>query len=688
MSKPIHNDVVKYYFLGSVDYAQHNFARLKPLLYSETGRAWQGVADRDWFPNEGRVFTIQSGLRYAPSGSLWTFRITPNTRGEAAEKDVYLANQAKPATELLIGLVPADIESLRRLVVEGGLTGVPLGKGGVAVPELNDRWVVLPDLTRDEEGKAWLSPGFDLKHVNVLTGTPEELCGLPTPSGQFLLPPIQQASVERRNWLAPAQFLEDLAADLKRWAPYGPQRVKAHAAAQALRDIAPHLAGLAALRADDAKVAMARATNLTNAAETVTGAAATIIELIIEQEPFKAEIGRRRRIIETELEADALRAVEEIEGAARDRLLAEQAKARLELEEAQTRLQALQAEILSLERQEKSLSAREAENVETLRAQIDVLLKRARSEPARILAEWSGVSGFMIGAMAATSDATVAVAGTTIDHTRIPAVSVSTPISREALGPTLFRASPAENKGEPRLLIIDAALRARELPVLIGPLAREFAEAWLGVLGGTTPMMVMTDPTLLSVRDLVPEGPRGDRAPLAAAFTQARAQDESVIVLIDDLDPAAAGFWLPELARCQRHPNRYGFPSNIHFLALIEANYKDMNLTLPRVGELFPVPFDDCSPSETSPEFPPVPYALTKDLIQCPTASTAWPTRVAAFERALAVSFLPAKARSLASGFADFVRHCKGVAPKQEPCEGLGSLLMNAALPLVREGRE
>ena len=53
MIKPVPNDASRYYFLGCVEYAQHNFARLKPLLYSETGRAWEGLADRAWFPNEG-----------------------------------------------------------------------------------------------------------------------------------------------------------------------------------------------------------------------------------------------------------------------------------------------------------------------------------------------------------------------------------------------------------------------------------------------------------------------------------------------------------------------------------------------------------------------------------------------------------------------------------------------------------
>jgi hypothetical protein len=686
MIKPALNDAAKYHFLGCVDYAQHNFARLKPLLYSESGRAWEGAADRAWFPNEGLVFTVQADLKYAPGGSLWTFRIAPNARGEAVEKDVYGAIQVKPAIELLIGMMPADMESLRRLVAEDGLSWAPHGKGGVAVPELDDRWVVLPDLTRDEDGRSRPSPGFNLKHVKVLTGTPEELCGLPVPSGQFVLPPIQMASRESRNWLPPTRFLEDLAADLKRWAPHGPQRIKASAAAQALRDLAPHLAGVSAMRADDAKVAMARATNLTEAAETVTGAVATIIELIVEQEPFKAEISRRRQKIEVDLETEALRAVEELEGAARDRLLAQQAQARTDLADAQARLQALQTEIQSLEDQTNAVSTRQADAVEALRAQVDVVLERATSEPARLLAEWIGVSGFVTTGMGSGRDAEAGADGPRADPVSTTPVAVASPIARESLGPSLFQASPARNEGDPRLLVIDAALRARELPVLIGPLAREFAEAWLGVLGGAAPLVLMTDPTLLSVRDLVPDGPRGDRAPLAAAFARARAQPDPVIVLIDDLDPAAAGFWLPELARCQRHPVRYGFPANIHFLALIEADPRHMNLTQARVGELFPLVFGDCDPDGALPELPAAPYGLAIDLVQAPSASTAWPARVYAFESALSASFPPARARYLAAGLGDFLQHCKGAAPAPKADDGLGALLVKAALPLIREG--
>jgi hypothetical protein len=682
-------EITKYHFVGCVDYAQHNFARLKPLLYSETGRHWDGLAERAWFPNEGLVFTVQGDLKYAQTGSLWLFRLGRNPRGDAIEKDVFSALQVKPAVELMIGMAPLDIEALRRFVCEEGFVGSPTGKSGAAVSELNDRWVVIPEIQRDEQGRGRPTPTLNLKHLKVLVGTPEEVCGIATPGGQFVLPPIPSASGETRNWLPPAQFLDTLAADLKRWAPHGPQRAKASAAANALRELAPQMAGLSALKAEDAKVAMARATNLTEAAETITGAAETILGLIVDQEPFKAEIERRRAEINVELETEALAAVEQKEGAARDRLLAEQASLRAEIGAGNARLETLRAEILALEAEAQTARSARSENVEALDAQVDALVQRAATEPAKMLADWIGVSGFVVGGMGGEQE----------PHPRVDAnepppapeapnqdPTTSRPLAKEDLGPLLFTASPATNPGSPRLLIIDAALRARELPVLVGPFAREFAESWLSVAGGPAPVTVLTDPTLLSLMDLTPGGARGDKAPLREAFARAAATEEPVIVLLDDLDPAAASFWLPELARAQRHPRRYGFPPNLLFLAVVEADPSQMSLTRLRAGELFPLAFDDCDPNDAAPDTPASPFSLTSALVVAPTASTSWPARVEAFEASLKFTFKSEDAKSLAAGLAAFLQYCKGGGATPGAETPLAGLLSKAANDFANGG--
>lgn len=675
-------DFTKFHFVGRVEYSAH-FTRLKPLLYSETGRCWDGPADRSWFPNEGLVFAVQADLRYTVNGSLWLFRVGPNARGDAIGKDLFSAIQAKPAIELIVGMEALEIESLRQVVAEEGFAHPPTGKAGAAVPELNDRWVVLNELQRDEHGRCRPAASVNLKHLKVLVGTPEDLCGMPTPAGQYVLPPILPTSGETRNWLPPAQFLETLASDLKRWVPHSPQRSKAQAAAQALRELAPQMLGLSALKADDAKVAMARAANLTDAAETITGAADTILGLIVEQEPFKAEIERRRAAINIELENEALAAVEQKEGAARDRLQAEQASLRGEIDSATARLDALKGEILALEGEAETLRSARAGNVDALDAQVDAVLQRAATEPARMLAEWIGVSGFVVGGMGGEAEAPAAPVAQQPLPVTAPSAPAPRPITATELGPLLFAAGPASSPGHPRLLIIDAALRARELPVLIGPFAREFAEAWLGVAGGEAPLALLTDPTLLSINELAPHGPRGDKAPLAAAFARSASRAEPVVVLLDDLDPAAAGFWLPELARCQRHPERYGFPANLLFMAVIEADPSQMNLTRQRAGELFPLVFDDCDPNGASPTFPAAAFDLATDLVVAPAISTSWPARVGAFEAALGMTFKAEDAKLLAAEASDFLQHFKGGGAAPLGDGSLAALLSKSATRLI-----
>ena len=102
---------------------------------------------------------------------------------------------------------------------------------------------------------------------------------------------------------------------------------------------------------------------------------------------------------------------------------------------------------------------------------------------------------------------------------------------------------------------------------------------------------------------------------------------------------------------------------NLLFIAVIEAEATQMNLTGLRGGELFPLTFDDCDPTDADPEHPAAPFGLPSDLVQPPAASTSWPTRVQAFEASLLKTFKPDDARSLSSDLADFLQHQKGGGP-------------------------
>jgi hypothetical protein len=638
-------DVTKLHFVGNVDYAAHNFARLKPLLFSESGTVWDGPARREWFPTSGLVFSVAVVLRYAPSGSLWLFRVKSNTRAESVGKDRFSAIQLRPAIRLRTDMNPDDPESLRRLATQTGLE-TTYGGQGAALPESEDQWVIVPSFRKDNDDR-WRPPSDPpLRDLKVVEGTAEELCGHATADGTYVLPPKVPPSVGSRNWLEPRKLFEQLASDLRRWIPFGPQKARAQVAAQALRDLAPHLDTLTSLKAEDARTALSRARGLLDDAVTLTTAPDEILAILTETEPFKSAVERERERIRVTLEELALSTVETLEADLRARLVKDRQRLTAEVDEASITLESLRKEIVAAKTDVATAKSQQAENVEELDRRVHELLARAASEPGRTLADWLGVSGFVVSATHTVPEP--------VNQPLIlngPALTAPlTPLMDGAgLGPALFDASPAERENGIDLLVIDAAIRARELPLLIGPFAREFAEAWLGVAGGIDPIALVTDPTLLSLRELTPSGPRGAAAPLAAAFARAHADPSRLtIVVLDDMDPAAAAFWLPELARALRCPSRYGFPPNLLALAILEADPAQMRLTPTRAAELFPMTFEGCSPRSRSKPPCVTVRELTLELVAPARVTTVSAERLASFRAAAAATFSTEEAGRLA----------------------------------------
>lgn len=668
-------DVTKFHFLGSVDYAAHNFARLKPLLYSETGHTWDGAAKREWFPTQGLIFSLATDLRYAPGDSLWLFRATSNTRTDGHDR--FATVQVRPATRLRTDLDPMDPEALRRFATQHGFTNTH-GAKTVGLPEEGDRWVIAPDLVKGDDGLWRLPEGPALKHMKVFEGEPEALCGVPTQDGQFVLPPIPGTTSETRNWMAPGAFIEDFAHDLRRWVGHGAQKTQAAAAATILRDLTPHLEGLSALRGTDARAALARARRLIEDAEAITSATDDIVEAISATEPFQAAIAAERERIRVTLEDEALAGVEALETQARSRMIAERERLDLEIEVSRRNSEALRAEISGLEAEAEQARRSRGENVGALEREIDELLARAASEPARVLADWLGVSGFVVTNAPWSGEAEPA------QQSSECSVAARAPILELAgLGRALFEATPERGDSRTRLLELDAAIRARELPVLIGRHSRDFAEAWLGLAAGGDPMIVVADPTILSLRDLTQGRVAGESAPLTAAFDRAMAdQSRAVVVLLDDPDPAAASFWLPEFARALRAPSRYGFPPNLVALVVIEADPSQFRFTAGRAGELFPMVFLDSA--DVGAPGPARGAELDLSGVAAPRVSTLWSERIDALRTSASMTLTEEEAGALAKGFGDFLGHVRDGPPPEET-HPLAGRLWTAAKTLMIE---
>lgn len=541
-------DVTKCHLLGEVEWAQHNFARLRPLLYSMDGKSWEGSADRGWFPHAGLVFSLAPDLRYAPAGSLWTFQVKPNERQTNEEgKDVYMTIQVKPASRFITDLDTIDAEELRALAtVDGFDPGSPIG--GVLLPEADDVWILATDLERDENGLARVTNDRQLSRMRVLEGMKEDIAGMPTADGRWALPVINSGhGHEIRNWRRPAALAEQLAGDLRRWIPHGPSKVRAQAAAAALRDIGPHLDGLAALRSNDAKAALDRVISLVDDAEALTEATAELIDTLLTAPAVAEAIEAEKAAMRSTLEAEALASAERLEADARARLADEQRELRAALDRDGATLSGIRAEIATASAELEAVRKRQRTETATFTKSLEALIARARSEPAAYAAEWLSRRGLDAGqAGEANSGAAAAVGDDPV---------AGATLGEAALGRALMLASPISNDGLPLFLIMDAAIRARELVVGIGPFAREAIETWLATVAPLATRVGCSDPTMLAFADLLPSGSRGRTAPLAAAIARAeRHPDRPVVALLDDVDPAAGAYWLPEAARAVRQP--------------------------------------------------------------------------------------------------------------------------------------
>lgn len=671
-------DVLKCQFLGEVEYAQHNFARLRPLLYSIDGRAWTGVADRAWFPQIGLVFSIATELRFAPSGSMWVFQVRPNERG--AGEDAFITIQTKPATRFLTELEPMPSEALRVLATIDGFDA-KASQGGVLFPEAEDRWVLAPEFERGADDRARVTNTRALGHMRVLEGTLEALAGCPTPDGRWFLPVIHSGhGSDVRNWRPPGELAAQIATDLRRWMPHAPHKARAAAAASALRDLAPLLDSISAARSPEVRAALDRVLALSEDAEALTGSVDQLVEALLASPAIATAIEAEKLAIRRDLEAQALDSAERLEAEARARLATEQAEMREALARDQASLDAMRNEIAGGEAAIEDLRRRQRGETAAFTKSLEALIARARKEPAAYAAEWLG----KLGVNAAVAGAGAVAA---LDPAPLGDVAYHDPIPEDELGRALMTASPIRNDGLPRFLLMDAAIRARELVVGLGPKARDVIETWLAAFAPNWIVARAADPSLLAFDDLLPTGPRGAAAPLAAAIARAqKAPDRAFVALLDDVDPVAGAFWLPQAARAGRCPAAHGLPPNLILIALIEGEASTLSLSLARVGELFPLAFDDVEAvAPGGGDTPPREIALK--LFRAPSLRNGVGDRVAAMRATADQIFAAEDAERIRDEFTAYLHWTKFGAIK--PAAGLevAGAIANAAM-MTRKGED
>lgn len=667
-------DLVKYQILGEVEYAQHNFARLRPILYSIEGRAWTGVVDRAWFPSAGLVFSLAPELRYAQAGSMWTFQVRSNERVTSGDdgKDAFMTIQVKPAIRFLTELEPMSSEELRILATRDGFDP-KAQQGGVLFAEAEDRWILANEFVRGPDERARVTNPKALGHMRVLEGTLENLAGCSTPDGRWFLPVIHSGSGSQiRNWHPPRVLAEQISNDLKRWMPHVPYKARAAAASSALRDLAPALDALSATRSVEVRAALDRIIALSLDAEALSGAVDQLVETLLASPAIAFAIEEEKAEIRRQLETMALESAERLEAEARERLAREQAETREAIERDQAVLATLHQEIAASEGAIADLRRRQQTETAAFTRSLEALIARAKKEPAAYAAEWLARFGLSSVASNRADDMKSKVQGTSVG------LPVHEPILESELGRALVRASPFRNEGLPKFLVMDAAIRSRELVVGLGPKSREMIETWLSGFAPNWVVARVSDPSLLALDDLLPTGSRGASAPLAAAVDSAQsAPDRAVVVLLDDIDPVAGAFWLPQAARALRCPLANGLPPNLFLVGLIEGEASNLALSLTRVGELFTLDFDGATSASVGSAV--ASREIPLELYHAPLAKNGFRERVSALSTSAKHTFSADDVTRIEGEFSEYLRWVKHGADRPSEEKELANMIARAA---------
>lgn len=672
-------DLLKYQILGEVEYAQHNFARLRPILYSIDGRAWTGAVDRAWFPSAGLVFSLAPELRYAQAGSMWTFQVRSNERVTSGDdgKDAFMTIQVKPAIRFLTELEPRSSEELRILATRDGFDP-KAQQGGVLFAEAEDRWVLASEFVRGPDERARVTNAKALGHMRVLEGTLENLAGCSTPDGRWFLPVIHSGNgTQIRNWHPPRVLAEQISNDLKRWMPHAPYKARAAAASSALRDLAPALDGLTATRSAEVRAALDRIITLSGDAEALSGSVDQLVETLLASPAIASAIEEEKAEIRRQLEAMALESAERLESEARERLAKDQAETREAIEREQIVLETLRHEIAASEGAIADLRRRHQTETAAFTRSLEALIVRAKKEPAAYAAEWLARFG-LSGVVSEPADDPKS------NWQDLPvALPFHEPILEGELGRALVRGSPFRNEGLPKFLVMDAAIRSRELVVGLGSKSREMIETWLTGFAPNWVVARVSDPSLLALDDLMPTGSRGASAPLAAAVTRARsAPDQAVVALLDDIDPSAGAFWLPQAARALRCPLTNGLPTNLFFVGLIEGDASNMALSQTRVGELFPLDFDESTSASVSSVI--VSREIPLELYHAPLAKNGLIERVSALTTSAKHTFSDEDVARIGAEFSDYLRWVKHGADRPSEDKELANMIARAATKTFR----
>lgn len=560
-------------FLGKVQYTTSSYSRLLPLARLE-GRTWEAIANSEaLFPQEGRVFCLESGPTTSPKDSVWSFSARRNPR-QGLGPDELLAEDLEPAIPI-VDLTSLSLESARRQLYEAGVELPPLAQGTTYVlfaGECYGRFRLL----REGTSALWrATPSIEL--VPLYRASPTWKSSI-TIDGFRYLPRGESMSsqvVRRIDWSSDADFVEHV---LNRFRRLGrrfadteyelPAKHSVAFVARALRE-----SGVLPDGDDDFAQINERLRAQWPLIQARLADVYEFRDLILESKPAKQIIDRAltREVanltanLRAELEPEVRRELESELGTLRcdrDRLLDEVDEVRRELESLQSERDEVEGLCAGARKALKNLKAMLGEEMVAIRESLRDIsaaeLPFARVVVTRLEAAMGGCS----------NDEPVPLLPSALPPWGVPGragVSSVRRVTLSQLGDRLSAEAEAHGIDKTDLVALDAFARAGEIVLLLGDAAERALWAYARCVSGGVLRTMSLDPSCIGLDDLWRTPGDHLPTPLSHAWMEARAvPDVTLVLCLRGLDAAPFQLWLSALEGTLRSAVR---PPNLLIMA-------------------------------------------------------------------------------------------------------------------------
>jgi len=551
-------------YLGRMEYANGDWARIRPLARLDSG-VWTSIRDTlQEFPDEGLAFVPPSiGLGHAKEGSFWTFLKERNVRAVPGKDQFVVAD-----VERAMPLIDMSSQTLEE-------TRVQLFEQGIQLPkEYGERAVVAVgasqycSLAFEPTGGA-LRRAVPSAETVPLIGLPPAWLRSGAVEGQRFLPLSrlpELPTVRRVNWCDDSEFVERIFSRArKHFTQFGSK--DGLPGKEALQRIARALEQGEVFfgNGDDVEFEMERLKSqwpkLVDRFQSLEGVTAFLLdsELAKErieearQDAARKEESRLRPILEAQVRESLSKDIDAA-NERRENVLAavREAQARLDLSrEEMTRLQEAHDE-LSSKAEETRRQVRAYSN--NLRHQLQQLSPREVPFARAFLERIEGLFEE--------------------SHPHRLPTSVppwTSPIRNDEPQTLTLEELPeslqnrAESCGLSSLAEIDAFARAGEVVLLVGRCVEQALEAYANTVCAGRMWTLALDPSFIGLDDLWATAPERSPTGLAMAWSHAEAHpDEAVLVCLRAIDASPLHLWLPPLATALRSRGR---PRNLLVVA-------------------------------------------------------------------------------------------------------------------------